>query len=272
MTVMGTTKELEAEGSLAAKGTVAVELSVLDQHTADKRNGKSPRDAASVAYFGIALGSGMSTCDDDELPLVFVDRALALRCVKKYRGARFKAFASREEAAMFSLQPAAASSETSETSEASVVVSGERSSSYRTPKSQDLVQLRKAIEAGDAVTFRQTVWSNPRYLIGVGDTPAILQEGSRYNALHVACIKKQPALAQLLLDTLHDQRFMELLYPDDSPEVRSRRTAFVLDLYLNTPDKAVRSYVHSCTSSSCFLLLCFYLTAALAQACYPTSV
>ncbi|KAL1428825.1 hypothetical protein MTO96_002544 [Rhipicephalus appendiculatus] len=205
---MGTTKEDEAEGT------------------------------APVAYFGVALGAGMTPCDDDELPLVFVDRTLALRCVKKYRGARFKGFGSREEAAAFSVQPAVAAVESTDVPDSTTTaLVGEKSSNYRAPKSQDLVQLRKAIEAGDATFFKQSVWSNPRYLVGSGDTPTILQEGYRYNALHVACAKRQPALVQLLLDTLQDAHFLELLYPDDSLDVRNRRKVFLLDLYLNTPDK-----------------------------------
>lgn len=229
---MGTTKEDEAEGSLTDDGAATV----ASPDTASKL---SSRDAAvPVAYFGVALGAGMTPCDDDELPLVFVDRTLALRCVKKYRGARFKSFSSREEAAAFSVQPAVTALESTDAPDSTTTaLVGEKSSNYRAPKSQDLVQLRKAIEAGDATFFKQSVWSNPRYLVGSGDTPTILQEGYRYNALHVACAKRQPALVQLLLDTLQDAHFLELLYPDDSPDVRNRRKVFLLDLYLNTPDK-----------------------------------
>ncbi|KAH6935345.1 hypothetical protein HPB50_005227 [Hyalomma asiaticum] len=231
---MGTTKEDEAEGSLTDDGAATVA-----PFSADTAPKLSSRDAAApVAYFGVALGAGMTPCDDDELPLVFVDRTLALRCVKKYRGARFKAFTSREEAAAFSVQPAVTAVEATDVPDSTTVaLVGEKSSNYRAPKSQDLVQLRKAIEAGDANFFKQNVWSNPRYLVGSGDTPTVLQEGYRYNALHVACAKRQPALVQLLLDTLQDAHFLELLYPDDSTDVRNRRKVFLLDLYLNTPDK-----------------------------------
>ncbi|XP_077559143.1 ankyrin repeat and LEM domain-containing protein 2 isoform X1 [Haemaphysalis longicornis] len=254
---MGTTKEEEAGGGLTADGTATVALSA-DQSPAPKSNGNiSLRDAAPVAYYGIALTVGVSPCDDDELPLVFVDRTLALRCVKKYRGARFKAFASREEAAAFSMQPPVASVESTDASDsasaAAAALAVERSSNYRTPKSQDLVQLRKAIEAGDTTTFKQTVWSNPRYLVGSGDTPTILQEGYRYNALHVACAKGQPALVKILLETLKDPHFLELLFPDDSSDVRLRRTAFLLDLYLNTPDKGrCETPLHFACKFGCF--------------------
>lgn len=247
---MGTTKEDEAEGSLTSDGTATV--APLSSDTSSKLSSKDA--AAPVAYFGVALGAGMTLCDDDELPLVFVDRTLALRCVKKYRGARFKAFSSREEAAAFSVQPAVTAVESTDTPDsAAAALVGEKSSNFRAPKSQDLVQLRKAIEAGDANFFRQNVWSNPRYLVGSGDTPTILQEGYRYNALHVACAKKQPALVQLLLDTLQDAHFLELLYPDDSIDVRNRRKVFLLDLYLNTPDKGrCETPLHFASKFGCY--------------------
>lgn len=248
---MGTTKEDEAGGGLTADGTATVTVA-SDQSPVCRLYGPS-REAAPLAYFGIALGTGMTLCDDDELPLVFVDRNLALRCVKKYRGARFKAFCSREEAAAFSMQPAVAPVETTDSSDSTAALIGEKSSNYRAPKSQDLVQLRKAIEAGDANFFKQNVWSNPRYLVGSGDTPTILQEGYRYNALHVACAKGQPELVRLLLDTLQDSHFLELLYPDDSFDVRIRRTAFLLDLYLNTPEKGrCETPLHFACKFGCF--------------------
>jgi len=36
-------------------------------------------------------------------------------------------------------------------------------------------KLKRAIEAGDIESVRSLIWSNPRYLIGSGDTPTIIQ-------------------------------------------------------------------------------------------------
>ncbi|XP_022256189.1 ankyrin repeat and LEM domain-containing protein 2-like [Limulus polyphemus] len=102
-----------------------------------------------------------------------------------------------------------------------------------------MVKLRKAVEAGDAEYFGQCVWTNPRFLISSGDTPAIVQEGFRYNVLHVAAKSKQGAMCQLILSTIEDQKFMKLLYSDDSEDIRQQRIIFLIDLYLNTPDRGM---------------------------------
>lgn len=52
----------------------------------------------------------------------------------------------------------------------------ERANSFKNPRTQDLTaKLRKAVEKGDEGAFRDLVWSNPRYLIGSGDNPTIVQ-------------------------------------------------------------------------------------------------
>lgn len=43
------------------------------------------------------------------------------------------------------------------------------------PKSQDLVLFRKNIEQGNIHKVIETIWLNPRYLVGAGDTPTILK-------------------------------------------------------------------------------------------------
>lgn len=55
-------------------------------------------------------------------------------------------------------------------------VNKERANSYKSPRTQDLTaKLRKAVEKGDTATFSELIWSNPRYLIGSGDNPTIVQ-------------------------------------------------------------------------------------------------
>lgn len=66
------------------------------------------------------------------------------------------------------------------------------------------------------------------------------QEGCRYNVMHVAAKENQPGICQLLLDTLENPEFMRLMYPDDNDIMLKNRIQYIVDLYLNTPDKMVR--------------------------------
>lgn len=52
----------------------------------------------------------------------------------------------------------------------------EKANSFKSPRTQDLTaKLRKAVEKGDLATFSDLTWSNPRYLIGSGDNPTVVQ-------------------------------------------------------------------------------------------------
>lgn len=58
----------------------------------------------------------------------------------------------------------------------SETINRERANSYKTPRTQDLTaKLRKAVEKGEEDLFSDLTWSNPRYLIGSGDNPTIVQ-------------------------------------------------------------------------------------------------
>ncbi|XP_054450163.1 ankyrin repeat and LEM domain-containing protein 2 [Pteronotus mesoamericanus] len=192
---------------------------------------------------------------------VYEDKKEALQAVKMIKGSRFKAFSSREDAEKFARgvcdyfpSPSKTSSPLSPVKIASLSSNGglkdglclsesetvnkERANSYKNPRTQDLTsKLRKAVEQGDTGTFHSLVWSNPRYLIGSGDNPTIVQEGCRYNVMHVAARENQASICQLTLETLEDPEFMQLMYPDDSPDMLQNRICYILDLYLNTPDK-----------------------------------
>lgn len=120
---------------------------------------------------------------------MFFDKIEALKEVKKYKKARFKAFNFYHEALEFALYGSehpnnnsmieingtAPSSSVNNVKTEPVPTVGEKPSQFRGPKSQDLVKFRKAIEIGNVQLVQSTVWENPRYLISSGDTPAILQ-------------------------------------------------------------------------------------------------
>ncbi|MPC18117.1 Ankyrin repeat and LEM domain-containing protein 2 [Portunus trituberculatus] len=200
-------------------------------------------------YYGIALPEGEGL-EEGDIKRVFVDKTECLAAMKKYRGSRFKAFRMYEDALKFS-EAGATTSQGGTGEEGAItpqpLLNVEKPSPYRGPKSQDLVKFRKSIEKGDfdyftrvvllMVCVRQCMMENPRYLVSSGDTPAVLQEGFRYNALHVACRTNRPAFAQRVLSQVSQPMFFQRLYPDDTIESATRRSAFLVDLYLNTPDK-----------------------------------
>ncbi|XP_045124038.1 ankyrin repeat and LEM domain-containing protein 2 homolog [Portunus trituberculatus] len=190
-------------------------------------------------YYGIALPEGEGL-EEGDIKRVFVDKTECLAAMKKYRGSRFKAFRMYEDALKFS-EAGATTSQGGTGEEGAItpqpLLNVEKPSPYRGPKSQDLVKFRKSIEKGDFDYFTRCMMENPRYLVSSGDTPAVLQEGFRYNALHVACRTNRPAFAQRVLSQVSQPMFFQRLYPDDTIESATRRSAFLVDLYLNTPDK-----------------------------------
>ncbi|NXC37462.1 ANKL2 protein, partial [Campylorhamphus procurvoides] len=195
---------------------------------------------------------------------VYEDKKEALQAVKMIKGSRFKAFTNREDAEKFAkgicdyfpspsksslcLSPVKMGPFNRETRDLCLIdglfspetetANKERANSYKSPRTQDLTaKLRKAVEKGDTATFSELIWSNPRYLIGSGDNPTVVQEGCRYNVMHVAAKENQPGICQLLLDTLENPEFMRLMYPDDDDAMLKNRIQYIVDLYLNTPDK-----------------------------------
>ncbi|KAM8815712.1 ankyrin repeat and LEM domain-containing protein 2 [Rhynchonycteris naso] len=192
---------------------------------------------------------------------VYEDKKEALQAVKMIKGSRFKAFSSREDAEKFARgigdyfpSPNKTSSLFSPVKIASLSSNGglkdslclsesetvnkERANSYKNPRTQDLTsKLRRAVEQGEVDTFSDLIWSNPRYLIGSGDNPTIVQEGCRYNVMHVAARENQALICQLTLEALENPEFMRLMYPDDAQDMLEKRICYILDLYLNTPDK-----------------------------------
>lgn len=108
-------------------------------------------------------------------------------------------------------------------------------------KPQQYVAFRKEIEQNNVQKVYEMICTNPRYLVGSGDTPSILKEGPRYNALHVAAMNKHEKMAKLILQTVEQPQFVELLHGikggsmDPNVEVMSSN---LLKSYLNTPDKS----------------------------------
>ncbi|KAF7240724.1 Ankyrin repeat and LEM domain-containing protein 2 [Varanus komodoensis] len=230
------------------------EEALMHKTEVDALNSRTP-SKEPLLYYGVC-----PVYDDilarNERVHVYEDKKEALQAVKMIKGSRFKAFTNREDAEKFakgicdyipspnkpplSLSPVKSSvfSRDGSCSPEVETVNKERANSYKSPRTQDLTaKLRKAVEKGDEVAFLELIWSNPRYLIGSGDNPTIVQEGCRYNVLHVAAKQDQPGICSSLLDTLEKPEFMRLMYPDDDMTMLQKRIRYIVDLYLNTPDK-----------------------------------
>ncbi|XP_076664175.1 ankyrin repeat and LEM domain-containing protein 2 [Andrena cerasifolii] len=170
---------------------------------------------------------------------VYQDKGEALKVIKEFKTGRLKSFKKRSEAEEYAKTGSEkANCINNSLVPATVPVVEEKSSNFKTPRSQELVCFRKLIKDGDLYAVKSTVWGNPRYLIGSGDTPAILQEGCRYNALHIAVRADRPDMCELILNTVGNADFIKLLYGDECKSYVDR-AQIMLDLYLNTPDKGL---------------------------------
>ncbi|XP_056602066.1 ankyrin repeat and LEM domain-containing protein 2 isoform X2 [Triplophysa dalaica] len=245
----------EEEGLMESSGTVCspnVETSKSEAQTPSKTAETSP----SLFYGVCPLWEDVLA--RNERAHVYTDKKEALQAVKMMKGARFKAFSNREDAEKFAkgicdyypspskstpcvspVKPGMVFGKDHTSLVESDTINREKANSFKSPRTQDLTaKLRKAVEKGDEMAFSELVWSNPRYLIGSGDNPSVVQEGCRYNVMHVAAKENQPGIVQLLLDTLENPDFMRLMYPDDPDSMLQKRIRYIVDLYLNTPDKA----------------------------------
>ncbi|KAF6210403.1 hypothetical protein GE061_013508 [Apolygus lucorum] len=189
---------------------------------------------ASKIYYGIYIPD--ATVFESK---VYVDRNETLRAMKANKKARFKAFSDERAAIEFSLNGCETDFVKAECPilPSSPTVASD-TSTFKGPKSQDLVQFRKGIEKHDFTFVRRCMEENPRYLISSGDTPQILQEGSRYNPLHIAARANNAVVAKYICDTVRSVEFMNRLYGGAHSNLADRGS-IMLDLYLNTPDKGL---------------------------------
>uniref|UniRef100_A0A914X0X7 Ankyrin repeat and LEM domain-containing protein 2 n=1 Tax=Plectus sambesii TaxID=2011161 RepID=A0A914X0X7_9BILA len=196
---------------------------------------------------------------DESIGRVFdtVIEATAFAKENKTRGARFKQFSDAASAKMFAegLMPETPRRPTAKES-ALATNDGAFSSSSSSPSSisegppspfsavsrQDLSAFKRAIEGHDDAKFEELIQDNPRYIVNYnGDTPTIVFEGSRYNALHIAARSKNEHAARRVLELVGDvdHRLFHRLYPEDPYRINERRRLHLLDCYLNTPDKSL---------------------------------
>ncbi|XP_073994099.1 ankyrin repeat and LEM domain-containing protein 2 isoform X2 [Rhodnius prolixus] len=173
---------------------------------------------------------------------VYTDRSEALRFLKQHKRARFKAFSSKMDALYFTKFGCTLPSDPNKIAVQKTIQSTQahqEKTLFKAPKAQELVKFRKAIEIGDLELVKKYVDENPRYLISNGDTPSILQEGPRYNALHVAARCNAAEVAAYILQIIFSSELTVRSYgTQEKTHDSEERTKVLLDLYLNTPDKS----------------------------------
>lgn len=84
---------------------------------------------------------------------------------------------------------------------------------------------------------KKTISENPRYLISSGDTPSILKEGTRYNAIHVTALNDKPRVCEFVLDLVSKPDFIAFLHGKKDLKTCQEISNTILDLYLNMPEK-----------------------------------
>ncbi|KAG8193463.1 hypothetical protein JTE90_023715 [Oedothorax gibbosus] len=179
-------------------------------------------------FYAVALPKDAEYPKDPHT-LIYTQLRDALNSVKSWKGSRFKEFATIEDALEYASHP--------QENIPTKVKLEDDGSTLRSASSQELCQLRKSIERGDEIKFVNAVWNNPKILVGSCDTPSIVQEGMRYNALHIAAKSNQPYICQLILDAIENPKFLEQIYPLKTVAEREKLVHRLLDLYINTPDK-----------------------------------
>nr|CDS28292.1 ankyrin domain repeat containing protein [Hymenolepis microstoma] len=166
---------------------------------------------------------------------LFSSIAQAKSRLKSVKGSRLKAFCSIQEASIYSTRPV------SESVEKSLPVSEGEATKFPSIKQQDLVRLRKYIEANDIERIKECVADNPMFLITGCDTPTILQLVFRFNAIHIAAKAGRHDVIKLIISYIESLEFWARIYPNADARTAENRRQRVLDLYLNSPETGCMS-------------------------------
>jgi hypothetical protein len=182
-------------------------------------------------FYGLFIPSEFNT--PPGIRLIYTKRQEVVEAARKIKGARFKAFSSRDEAERY--ERTKTGNDAQSDADTSLIFEGNHNG-LSAPKQPELNRLRGSIEMGELESFNRSVQSNPRFLVSSGDTPVALQKSCKWNALHIAARSNQVAIAESLMNSLKDDEFWMKLYPCDTKEAREKRKAYVIDLYLNSPE------------------------------------
>ena len=240
-------KNSSDQGAININGLIEKDISVCNAigTKEDKDDKQDTVNKQVCTFYGVCLDSESESENVGAKCIsVFTDKTQTLDFVKKNKdkGVRFRPFSTRNEAEAFASGklPTPSRQLSQELSPGPV----EPTSEYKTPKPGEITNYRKLIEKGEVDSVAKIIYGNPKFLISSLDTPFIIQQGCHYNSMHVASKAGHRDICKLIIETLNDDEFWKLMYPVkensvNNVQLNNRRKAFLLDLYLNTPDKGV---------------------------------
>lgn len=173
--------------------------------------------------------------------LISTEKEKIIDLIKKHNGSRFKSFDKFEDALKFVLKDSEESSNENEEKEDENPIAKPTNSLEVPYQSLDVYQLnnfKRLIEAKNLDSVQKLVEKNPRYLISNHfDSPTIIVQGARYNAIHLAIRNQFPEFLNYVLETISSLEFVGKMNENISQESLIEARNHILDLYLNTPDK-----------------------------------
>lgn len=186
--------------------------------------------AAYLTSKGLKLGP---------LDLISTEKEKIIELIKKHNGSRFKSFDKFEDALKFVLKNSNESSNENGDDENHISIpTNTIEVLYQSVDVYQLNNFKRLIEAKNLDSVQKLVEKNPRYLISNHfDSPTIIVQGARYNAIHLAIRNKFPELLNYVLETISSLDFVGKMNENISQESLIEARNHILDLYLNTPDK-----------------------------------
>jgi hypothetical protein len=94
----------------------------------------------------------------------------------------------------------------------------EKDNRFPTPKCQELTMMGREVNTMKNELVIGRILANPRVLVTDCDVPTTVQEGCRYNALHIAAKSNNSQIIAYILNTVSSYEYMKLLFPYDEEE------------------------------------------------------
>ena len=196
-------------------------------------------DSGNNGFYAVLLSPDIRRTNTFQIDnLVSPDRSIILDICKKNKDSRFKRFNTYDEALKYTEDESVAveSLDTSINSTASVAA--EVAPPFPSLDTPRLSQFMRLIQQKDLDQIQSNVTINPRYLISYSsDSPTILKQSARYNAVHLAVWYKAPEVLEYVLKTVNSLTFIKRCYPSLSDDSITEKRDHLLDLFLNTPEK-----------------------------------